>query len=71
MEDKFLNLVATELEIDRSKLDLATKLDESIDWDSLSAINLISALDDQFDTQINDDDLINCNCLGDIFKLIK
>ncbi len=71
MEDKFLNLVATELEIDRSKLDLATKLDESIDWDSLSAISLISALDDQFDTQINDDDLINCNCLGDIFKLIK
>ena len=71
MEDKFLNLVATELEIDRSKLDLATKLDESIDWDSLSAISLISALDDQFDTQIDDDDLINCSCLGDIFKLIK
>ena len=57
MEDKFLNLVATELEIDRSKLDLTTKLDESIDWDSLSAISLISALDDQFDTQIDDDDL--------------
>ncbi len=71
MENKFLDLVAKELELDRSKLDLMTKLDSSIDWDSLSAISLISAIDDQFDTQIDDDDLINCTTLGEIFNLIK
>ncbi len=71
MENKFLDLVAKELELDRSKLDLMTKLYSSIDWDSLSAISLISAIDDQFDTQIDDDDLINCTTLGEIFNLIK
>ena len=71
MENRFLDLVAKELELDRSKLDLMTKLDSSIDWDSLSAISLISAIDDQFDTQIDDDDLINCTTLGEIFNLIK
>ena len=71
MENKFLDLVAKVLELDRSKLDLMTELDSSIDWDSLSAISLISAIDDQFDTQIDDDDLINCTTLGEIFNLIK
>ena len=68
--DKFLDLVAKELELDRSSINENTVLDDNIDWDSMSAITLISAIDDEYDTQLKDEELEECQSLGDIFKLV-
>ena len=70
MINEFLDLVAKELEIDRSKINENTLLDDKIDWDSMSAITLISAIDDKYNTQLDDDALQKCQTLGDISKLI-
>ena len=68
--DKFLDLVAKELELDRSSINENTVLDDNIDWDSMSAITLISAIDGEYDTQLKDEELEECQSLGDIFKLV-
>jgi len=71
MENEFLDLIASELEIDRSKLGADTKLDKNIDWDSMSAITVISAIDDKYNIQLDDEELIKCQTFGDIYKLIS
>lgn len=42
-----------------------------IGWDSLSNIELVAALDEKFNLQIDSDKLAECQSLADIFDIVR
>jgi|JFJP01.1.fsa_nt_gi acyl carrier protein len=41
------------------------------EWSSLTSLSIIAMVDDEFDMQLNGDDIEKSNTLEDIFNLIK
>ncbi len=67
MENRIKEVVASVLNIDVDSIDDTTSPDTVVGWDSLKQMNLIVALEEEFEISFSDDnvaDMLN-------FKLIK
>lgn len=69
--DKVLNILNTifNIEINESNLDL--KLNEIEDWDSISALGLMAAADEELDLTIDPDDMEISKTIRDLFNLLR
>ncbi len=67
MENRIKVVVASVLNIDIDSIDDTTSPDTVVEWDSLKQMNLIVALEEEFEIIFSDDDVVNM--LN--FKLIK
>lgn len=68
----FLSQVAEALDLnDPTTIDLESKFRDFEEWSSLSALCIISLLDEEYDKSIKNEDLKNCQTLGDIYNLTK
>jgi len=63
-------LVAEQLRVDEEKITLETTFDE-LDADSLDVVELIMALEDEFDIEIPDEDAEKIKTVGDAVEYIK
>jgi acyl carrier protein len=63
-------LVADQLRVDEEKITLETTFDE-LDADSLDVVELIMALEDEFDIEIPDEDAEKIKTVGDAVEYIK
>ena len=63
-------LVAEQLRVDEEKITLETTFDE-LDADSLDVVDLIMALEDEFDIEIPDEDAEKIKTVGDAVEYIK
>ena len=52
-------------------LRLATTADDVPEWDSLSNVRLVMALEREFNVQFSNDDIAGWTCLGDIQTSLK
>ena len=66
-EDTLKQVMAAILDVDPSTIDNNTNTDTMPNWDSLRHINLILALEQEFQIQISDDDTDNIKS----YQLIK
>ena len=71
MFEKIKAIIANELNIDESKITLESSLSEDLGADSLDAVELIMALEDEFDVQVSDEDAQGIHTVGDIVKLVE
>ena len=71
MFEKVRAIIANELNIDESKITLESSLSEDLGADSLDAVELIMALEDEFDVQVSDEDAQGIHTVGDIVKLVE
>lgn len=69
-ESEFINFFKNQLIDETIPVSLQTSLRDIPDWDSLSAMLLISNLLDEYAIEISATDLQNCNTLSDIYTLI-
>lgn len=69
--EKVRKLIAEELSIDESKITLESRLSEDLGADSLDAVELIMALEDEFGVQVENEDAQNIRTVGDIVKLLE
>ncbi len=67
MEEKIKNVMASVFEVKASEINEASSPDSIINWDSLRHMNLIVALEEEFEVVFNEDDI--SNMLN--YKLIK
>jgi len=70
VEDKVKKIIADQLEVDGSKLSKETTF-EDIDADSLDIVELVMALEEEFDLEISDQEIENINTVGDVIKYIE
>lgn len=69
--EKVKKIIAKELNVDESKITLETRFAEDLNADSLDAIELVMALEEEFDIQVEDDAAQNIKTVGDIVAIIE
>ncbi|NLY38952.1 MAG: acyl carrier protein [Firmicutes bacterium] len=70
IQDKVKSIVAEQLEIDIDSLTMETTFEE-IDADSLDIVELVMALEEEFELEISDQEIENIKTVGDIVKYIE
>ena len=69
--DSVKKIIAEELNIDESSITLETRLVEDLKADSIDSIQLIMALEEEFNISISDDSVQDIKTVGDIVNIIK
>ena len=71
MFEKVQAIIANELGIAKEEITLESRLAEDLGADSLDAVELIMALEDEFGVEVNDDDAQGIKTVGDIVALVE
>ena len=72
MFEKVISIVSEQLSIDNpDTITLETSLTEDLEADSLDAVEVIMALEDEFGIEIPDEEAENFKTIGDICKFIE
>lgn len=69
--EKVKEIIVNELKLDPSKVTLEANLTEDLGADSLDAVEVIMALEDEFDLSISDEAAKNIKTVGDIVNHIN
>lgn len=64
-------IVAEKLSLDKDKVKLESNLQEDFNADSLDAVEIIMAVEDAFDIEVADDELMNIKTVKDIVDFIE
>lgn len=70
VENKVKEIIADQLEVAIEKLSMETTF-EDIDADSLDIVELVMALEEEFDLEISDQEIENIKTVGDVVKYIE
>lgn len=70
VQEKVKQIIAEQLELDADSLNMETTFEE-IDADSLDIVELVMALEEEFDLEISDEEIENIKSVGDIVKYIE
>ena len=71
MENKLIEIVAEALEIDQDDARNDLILDPEDNWDSIAMLSVIASIDEEFDVQLDGDELAACKSLSQILNLLK
>lgn len=71
MENKLIEIVAEALEIDQDDARNDLILDPEDNWDSIAMLSVIASIDEEFDVQLDGDELAACTSLSQILNLLK
>jgi len=68
--DKVKGLFVEDLGIDESKVTMEAKLEEDLEIDSLGIVEVVMAFEDEFDIEIDDEELEDVSTVGEAVKLL-
>ena len=68
--DKVKGLFVEDLGIDESKVTMEAKLEEDLDIDSLGIVEVVMAFEDEFDIEIDDEELADVSTVCEAVKLL-
>jgi len=68
--DTVKNIIVKELKLDESKITLDAKLADDLGCDSLDAVEIVMALEDEFGISIDDDATQTIKTVGDLVNYI-
>ena len=71
MLEKMKELIADQLSVDADSITEASSFKEDLGADSLDVVDLVMALEDEFDVEIPEDQVENIKTVGDIVKYIE
>ncbi|HHW99709.1 MAG TPA: acyl carrier protein [Acholeplasmataceae bacterium] len=69
--EKVRKLIATELNIKEEEIKLESDLTQDLGADSLDAVELIMAIEDEFDVQVSDEEAQNIRTVKDIVDYLS
>lgn len=64
-------LTAEQLNVDESEINLATSFIDDLGADSLDLVDLMMALEEEFDIEVTEDEVENLKTVGDIVDFVK
>ena len=68
--EKVKSLFVEDLGIDESKVTMDAKLEEDLEIDSLGIVEVVMAFEDEFDIEIDDEELADVSTVGEAVKLL-
>ena len=68
--DKVKGLFVEDLGIDESKVTMEAKLEEDLELDSLGLVEVVMAFEDEFNIEIDDEELADVSTVGEAVKLL-
>lgn len=68
---KLLEIIATQFNINEKNITLETSFKDDLNADSLDLVELVMALEDEFDLEIDDEDVERIKTIGDAANYIK
>lgn len=71
MFEKVQEIIAKELGLDKAKVNNEARLTEDLGADSLDAVEIIMALEEEFNIQVDDSNFQNIKTVGDIVKCLE
>jgi len=71
MFEKFQDMLAKQLGIDKNKITMESRMLEDLGADSLDFAELLIALEDEFGVTISDQDALNLKTVGDVVKFVE
>lgn len=69
--EKVKNIVAVQFNVDIKDLDLETSFRDTLNADSLDLVELVMAIEDEFDLEVEDDEMESINTIGDVVKNVE
>ena len=71
IESKLTNLLVEDLGIERDKINPEATFEEDLDVDSLGVVELLMALEDNFDVRIPDEEAETITTVGEAINVIE
>ncbi len=71
MQEKIKEIIAEELRVDVSEITADTNLVKDLEADSLSAVQIMMAIEDEFGIEVPEEDSDQFQVVGDIFKYVE
>lgn len=71
MENKLKKLLSMILDVDIKKINDSTSAENIQEWDSLKQMNIIVAIEEEFDIQFNEEESILTNSYSALLDTIK
>ena len=68
--EKVKAMLSEQFDVDEEKITLDTKIAEDLDADSLDVVDLIMAIEDEFEIEIPDSEVENIKLVSDLVKYI-
>ena len=68
--EKVKDLFVEDLGIDESKVTMDAKLEEDLEIDSLGIVEVVMAFEDEFDIEIDDEELADVSTVGQAVNLL-
>ena len=69
--EKIKSIIVEQLSVDESSVTAETSLMKDLEADSLDAVEIIMAIEDEFDIEIPDEDAEKFQNVGDIVKYVE
>jgi acyl carrier protein len=69
--EKIKEIVVEQLGIDEDDVTMNTHLMKDLEADSLDAVEIIMAIEDEFDIEVSDEDAEKFQMIGDIVKYVE
>ena len=69
--DKVKELISEQLDVKADDITEASNIQDDLGADSLDVVDLVMALEDEFDFEIPEDQVENIKTVGDIVKFIE
>ena len=69
--EEFIKKFAEGIEEDPEKMDIETKLDSLLGWDSLGKVTFSAMVMSEYGISLSGDDLEKCKTINDLLDLIK
>ncbi len=70
IESKIKEILADQLNLDKSKIDLNSRLGEDLGMDSFSSIEIVFELEEEFGITISDEEIIKAKVVKDIVDYV-
>lgn len=71
MPDRMREIIAEQLSVDESEIELTSNFKEDLEADSLDLFELVMALEEEYDVEIPSEDLEKIATVEDIVKYLK
>ena len=71
MLEKMKEIIADQLGVSEDEVTLEASFKEDLDADSLDLVELVMALEEEYDVEIPSDDLAELNTVGDVINYLK
>ncbi len=70
VEERLKRIIAVHLDVDAARLSPTTRLGEDLCVDSLTAVEILMVLEDEFDIALPEDDVGDLRTYGDLVAIV-